>query len=109
MAILGLLAALVAIAIVACGGSTTREVQGVLIDVQNRDLVNAEHISLRDAAGVIHHFLVSPEVARDPEHPTTASHLKQHMARAEPVIVRYRETPEGRVAFQVQDKSAPQR
>lgn len=48
----GLVAALLAIATVACEGSTTREVQGVLVDVQNRDLVNAEHISLRDAAGL---------------------------------------------------------
>jgi hypothetical protein len=88
----------------ACGRQPT-EVQGVLVDVQSSEIVNADAVSVRAADGTIHTFRVSPEVAADREHPTTASHLRQHMAVADPVVVRYRETPEGRVAFQIVDAS----
>jgi hypothetical protein len=86
----------------ACGRQQS-EVQGVLIEVQSSEIVNAEAITLRAADGTIHTFRVSPEVAANREHPTTASHLRQHMAVADPVIVRYRETPEGWVALQIVD------
>lgn len=87
----------------ACSGSGLHEMRGILIDVQSRDLVNAMSLTLRDSSGGTHAFTVSPEVASNPEHPNTASHLRQHMAHADPVIVRYRTEAEGDVAVQVLD------
>jgi hypothetical protein len=84
---------------------TPPEVRGVLVDVQSREIVNADAITLRDDGGALHTFRVSPEVASDREHPNTASHLRQHLALADPVIVRYRETAEGRLAVQIVDAS----
>jgi hypothetical protein len=84
-------------------GQKPLEVRGVLVDVQSREIVNADAITLRDEGGTLHTFRVSPEVATDREHPNTASHLRQHLALADPVIVRYRATAEGPLAFQIVD------
>ncbi len=75
----------------------------MLVDVQSREIVNADSITVRDDGGVLHTFRVSPEVASNREHPNTASHLRQHMAVADPVIVRYRTTGEEQVAVQILD------
>lgn len=90
--------------VVGCGrGTETREIQGILLDVRSRDLVEAESITLRSEGGSVHVFAVAPEVASDPDHATTASHLRQHMTIADPVIVRYRSTSDGPVAVQIRD------
>ncbi len=81
----------------------TQEAQGVLVDVQSRQIVNADTVTLRDPSGATRSFRVSPEVASNREHPNTASHLRQHMVNADPVIVRYRETAEGPVAVRIID------
>lgn len=91
----------------ACRGPEVQEVRGVLVGVQSTQLVHAEAITLRDGGGVTWTFTVSPEVADNGEHPTTASHLRQHMAGADPVIVRYRETPEGIMAVRILDGAGP--
>ena len=77
----------------------------MLVDVQSREIVNADAITLRDDGGALHSFRVSPDVASDRQHPNTASHLRQHMAVADPVIVRFRTGPNGPVAFQILDAS----
>jgi hypothetical protein len=97
---------LIAAAIATGCRQQSSEVRGVLVDVQSREIVNADAITLRDGGGTLHTFQVSPEVAADRQHPNTASHLRQHMALADPVIVRYRDTAEGRLAVQIVDASA---
>jgi hypothetical protein len=77
--------------------------RGILVDVQSREIVNADSATVKDANGDLHTFRISPEVAANPEHANTASHLRQHMLNADPVIVRYRETPEGPLAVRILD------
>jgi hypothetical protein len=103
-----LLAVCVAGALIAGCSQRVPEVRGVLVDVQSLEIVNAESITVRDDQGVLHPFLVGSEVASDREHPNTASHLRQHMAVADPVIVRYRTTAEGQVALQILDARGAQ-
>jgi hypothetical protein len=100
---LTILSAWIVMALVTGCRPESLEVRGVLVDVQSREIVNADAITLRDEAGALHTFRVSPEVATDREHPNTASHLRQHLALADPVIVRYRDTAEGRLAVQIVD------
>jgi len=84
-----------------------RQIQGFLIDVQSQDLTDAESIRLRDQAGVIYSFRVSLRVARDPDHPTNASHLRLHMAMGQPVTVDYEDDGEGLLAVRITDAMAP--
>ena len=86
-------------------GPTTGQVQGVLVDVQSRSIADADSITVRDQSGVTRTFRVSDRVARDPEHPTNASHLRLHMAMGLPVIVEYEDAPEGPLAVRVADAS----
>jgi hypothetical protein len=79
------------------------EVRGVLLDVQSTDIVYADSVVIRSDDGTQLSFRVSPEVASDREHPNTAGHLRQHMLIAEPVVVRYRDTPDGPMATQIRD------
>ena len=63
----------------------------------------ADSIRLRADDGSVIDFLVSPEVAKDAQHPNTASHLRQHMTAVDRVMVTYRSTPEGPQAVQITD------
>ena len=85
----------------------TLEITGVLVDVQAREIVHADSVRVRDAAGREWDFQVSPGVASDPTHPNTASHLRQHLVFGDPVIVHYRETPQGLLAMQILDVTPP--
>ena len=100
------LAAIVAVAVLFVSGCTQdeiREARGILIDVQSREIQNADSFTLRDGTGNVLTFGVSPEVANNPEHPNSAAHLRQHMIAADPVVVRYRITTAGPVAVRVLD------
>ena len=79
----------------------------MLIDVQSRSIADADSITVRDQGGVTRTFRVSERVAKDPEHPTNASHLRLHMAMGQPVIVDYEDGPEGPLAVRVADVSPP--
>lgn len=92
----------------ACSGARSepaevREARGILLDVQSRDLTQAETVTLRSDAGSVQVFRVSGEVARDPQHPNPASHLRQHMTVADPLVIRYLSEPEGPLAIQIID------
>ena len=87
-------------------GEQVHEARGILLDVQSTDLLQAETIALRAEGGSIQAFRVSPEVTRDPQHPNTASHLRQHMTVADRVVVRYRDGPDGPIAVQVVDEAS---
>jgi hypothetical protein len=87
--------------------SSEAEVRGVLVDVQSREIVRADALTVRDAAGTLYTFGVSPEVAENSDHPVTAAHLRQHMTAGDPVLVRYRSTPEGPIAVRVLDAASP--
>ncbi|MSQ14920.1 MAG: hypothetical protein EXR50_03550 [Dehalococcoidia bacterium] len=77
--------------------------KGVLVDVQARSITDADSITLRDQAGKVYLFRVSPGVTQDPDHPTNASHLRAHMAQGQPVIVTYEDAVAGLLAVRVID------
>lgn len=87
--------------LLSCAPAGYRELSGVLVDVRSREITHADSITLRDDAGSLHAFSVSPDVANHPEHPSTASHLRQHMTGGDRMVVRYRETGDGPVAIEV--------
>lgn len=106
--------ALIAVAVIAWvaitrsqAPSSEGEVRGLLVDVQAQEIVHAEALTVRDAAGALHTFRVSAEVAENSDHPVSASHLRQHMAAGDPVIVRFRMAPEGALAVRVLDVPSP--
>lgn len=84
----------------------TQETAGILVEVQAQEIVNAQQVTLRSLDGTERIFQVSPEVANNPEHPNTASHLRQHMIGADPVIVRYRSSDGGSMAVRIMDADA---
>ena len=83
--------------------ASDRSVRGILVDVQGVSIVFAESVTLRSDDGAMHQFRVDPEVAMNREEPQSASHLRQHMALGEAVIVRYRETADGPIAVRIAD------
>src|SRR6185369_613979 len=87
----------------ACGPPATHEMQGLLIDVQSHELLHADEVTVRDNSGVVRTFRVSPEVATNAEAPFSASHLRQHMIIAQPVVVEYQETNDGLLAKRIRD------
>ena len=98
---------MLAVATVSCvRPAESQVVRGILLDVQSKDLIQAETITVRTDSGAVVVFRVSPEVARDSQHPNTASHLRQHMTVADRVIVRYRDEPDGPLAVQIADETS---
>jgi hypothetical protein len=87
----------------ACRPPATREMQGLLIDVQSHELLHADEVTVRDNSGAVRTFRVSPEVATNAEFPFSASHLRQHMIIAQPVVVEYQETNDGLLALRIRD------
>ena len=81
-----------------------QEIHGILLDVQANDLVQAESVTLRTDDGKVRVFRVSPKVSQDPQHPNTASHLRQHMTVADRVVVLYQDEPTGPIAVQIYDE-----
>lgn len=95
-------AAVGAAALSLAAGPAEREARGVLIEVRGSSIMYAESVVLRTDDGRILPFKVHPEVATNPEHPQSASHLRQHMTFGEPMVVRYRET-DGPTAYRIVD------
>jgi hypothetical protein len=89
------------------GADTLNESRGVLVDVQSREIQHAQSVTVREPSGTLRTFQVSAEVANNPDHPNTASHLRQHMLAGDPVIVVYRGSGEGAVAVRILDDTAP--
>jgi len=87
--------------------SPTNHVSGVLVNVESQQIVYANSITLRTNDGRELTFRVTPDVAQNPDHPNTASHLRQHMMMADPVTVEYRDTPNGPEAVSILDGVAP--
>jgi len=85
------------------GADALHESRGVLVDVQSREIQNAQSVTLREPSGALRTFQVSADVASNPDHPNTASHLRQHMLAGDPVVVVYRESGEGAVAVRILD------
>lgn len=84
-----------------------RELRGLLVDVQSRDIDHVESVTLRTADGTLHLFVASPEVTNNPEEPVTASHLRQHLAGGIPVLIRFRISNGPSVAFRILDAEGP--
>lgn len=80
-----------------------RTVRGVLLEVQASSPVYADQVTLRDDEGQTWSFRVDPAVSTNREEPQSAGHLRQHMALVEPMLVRYRETPDGPIAMRIVD------
>jgi hypothetical protein len=85
------------------GADALHESRGVLVDVQSREIQNAQSVTLREPTGTVRTFQVSADVANNPDHPNTASHLRQHMLAGDPVVVVYRESSEGAIAIRILD------
>jgi hypothetical protein len=78
-------------------------VRGILLNVEASSLIYTERIVVRDDTGRQWTFRVSPDGARHPTDPQSASHLRQHMILAEPMRVYYRATGEGPLAVHIVD------
>ena len=102
IASLGLIALLTA-----CQPPEGGEMRGVLISVESREIINADRVSLKSEDSTITMFVVSSDVANNTEHANTASHLRQHMVAADPIIVRYRKTANGLEALRILDATPP--
>lgn len=92
---------------VGCQTESAREVGGVLLEVQGADLIKADAIVLRDDGGRVYAFRVGPEVAQDPVHSATASHLRQEMTAVQRMVVRYHQSGDELVATQVRHSGGP--
>jgi len=101
--LLGIALALLSLA--SCMTNEVHEARGVLVDVQSREIQNADSVTLRGGDGSVRSFRVSPEVASNADHPNSASHLRQHMMLGDPVVIRYRQTADGLVAVRILDAS----
>lgn len=79
----------------------------MLLEVRSTSIVQDERITLRDEGGRVRIIGVAPERMNNPEHRHSASHLRQHMALGDPMVVHDRETPEGPVALRIIDDDTP--
>ena len=68
----------------------TGSVRGLLVDVQSRDILAVQSVTLRDPDGGLILFVVSPEAMDDADNPISASHLRQHLVAGIPVLIHYR-------------------
>ena len=80
-----------------------QSVSGIILDVQATSMVFADQITLRDSSGSLWRFRVDPEVVTNNQEPQSASHLRQHMAVADPVTVRYIKLGSELVAMRIVD------
>ncbi len=98
---------LLAVLVPGCGLLGQKEMWGVVVDVQAEPgSIHADSITVRDAAGVLHAFKVSKDVAVNGDARSDAAHLRLYMVEKAPVIVRYHDTSDGPVAFRVVDGPA---
>ncbi|GIW05962.1 MAG: hypothetical protein KatS3mg060_0767 [Dehalococcoidia bacterium] len=104
--VLGALLFVVVIAAIAYtrwSGAAEPHVTGVVLEVQSQSLVMPDWFRLRDSQGREWRFRVDPAAVTDPIHPMNASHLRQHLALADPVTVYFRNEPDGPVAYRIVD------
>ena len=79
----------------------------MLVNVQSQQIVYADSVTLRTDDGRVLTFQVLPDVARNPDHPNTASHLRQHMMMADHVTIEYRDSANGPEAVSILDGIQP--
>ena len=91
-AALALLLLLVAAA--ACGGGGTKDVRGIVVDMDG-DLVAVSRFMVRTDEGDVIEFVPGPNVTFDDG--TPLSHLREHQRELSPVIVSYQEADDGRL------------
>ena len=84
-----------------------KSVTGIVLDRQAASMVYADQITLRDGQGRVWTFQVDAEVVTNNEEPQSASHLRQHMAVADPVTVQYRTVGGKQVAYRIRDAASP--
>ena len=73
------------------------EVRGLLVEVESVSLTELDSLVLQDGAGKCWTFRAAGFIG------ITPSHLREHMALALPVTVRYRETADGLLVVEVAD------
>jgi hypothetical protein len=78
--------ALVAMAVGACDDGAL-VVRGIVIDVQQSSVAHVEGFTLRSETGELFHFVVGDLPAGGGSFP--AIHLRDHLASASPIAVRY--------------------
>ncbi len=92
--------ALVLVALTACEAASSTAV-GIVVDVEGSTVTDIEAFTLRSQAGQDVRFEIGRLELVDGAFP--ASHLREHMALATPVVVTYRTEGERSVAFRLSD------
>lgn len=77
--------------------------EGVLLAVESGDISQVEAFTLQDEHGERWRFHVAVDAMSDPRHPITAAHLRLHLTLVDRLIVEYRVTEAGLVAYRVDD------
>ena len=83
--------AVLALALLSCGGDGDGSASGVIIDVQATSLTAIESFTLRTNDGETLVFRVAPDATRDPTEGFVPGHLRSHAVAAGQVTVFYRE------------------
>ena len=102
------IATLVGTVLAGCRASSdaaVQQVEGVIVDVQSRDIQRVDSFTVRDDRGRLWRFVVASEPASDPRHAITPGHLRTHMAAGDRIGVTFVETGEGLLAQQIDDMS----
>ncbi len=84
----------------ACGGDSPQEARGLIVDVQAGSIIEWETLTLRLPDGKERLFLRGAEVDL---RFWRASHLREHMASAQPVTVTYEKSDKGLIATRISD------
>jgi hypothetical protein len=79
---------------VGCGApaasAPTQTARGVLLDVESPSIQKVDSFTLRTDDGQELHFVTAPNFNEGVPHVMTPGHMRQHMALADPVEVKYR-------------------
>lgn len=92
---------LLAASLVACAGSATDAVVGIVVAVDGEGLGQVRGFTLRTDTGNVIAFEVGAVALNDGAFPR--DHLREHMAAASPVLVAFRTEDGRRVAVRLED------
>lgn len=90
-------AALLLLAVAACGGGETMQVRGQVIEVIARDFAEVESLRIRDADGREYRFVTEGFVGFTP------SHIREHQLLGQSLLVTYERRGDKLVAVALAD------
>jgi len=83
----------------------TQVARGVLLDVESPSIQKVDSFTLRTDDGQEMHFVTAPNFNEGVSHLMTPGHMRQHMALADPVEVKFRDDNGTLVAVSATDIS----